>query len=120
MASASGATAFDLSVTGVDGKREGWIFYGLSGQKGTPWGQGSYQCVRGPLQRTGVQTSGGTIGQCDGSFALDWNAFLAARPKTLGNPFAPGSSVWTQAWVHDPATLKGGHLSRGLRFVVYP
>jgi hypothetical protein len=120
VASASGAGPFDLSVTSADGNRSGLVFYGLSGPKSQPWGGGSYLCVRAPAQRTGVQFTGGTSGLCNGSFTLDWNAYVAAKPNALGNPFSAGRSVWVQAMVRDPATFKGVYLTRALRFVVYP
>jgi hypothetical protein len=117
-----GVGSCQLVVDGVEGQRSGLIFYGLEAQS-LPWcvsGGTSYLCVSSPLARTPVQNSGGSSGACDGTFALDWNAFQLANPDTLGAPFASGQSVNLQAWFSDPTACRGSSLSTALRLTCVP
>jgi hypothetical protein len=119
--SASGAGEFTLHATGVEGQKQGLFFYGLSGAQASPWGtSSSFLCVKAPTQRMATQSSGGTAGACNGSFASDWNAFIAANPSALGQPFALGDQVQVQAWFRDPPSPKTTSLSNALTFVVCP
>ncbi len=105
----------------VDGQRQGLVFYGISGAVAFPWGaSSSFFCVKGPTQRTPVQSSGGSVGACNGALALDFCAFLAANPTALGAPFAVGDALYTQAWFRDPAGPKSTALSNGVRAVFCP
>jgi hypothetical protein len=70
------------------------------------------------VQRTGVQDSGGTAGQCNGELRLDFNAWLQANPGGLGNPFVAGQVFYAQGWFRDPAAPKGTNLSDGVRFAL--
>lgn len=121
--SASASSGFTITVSAVEGMKQGIIFYGINQTGFTPhaWGAGSsYLCVKSPTQRTHTQSSGGTFNQCDGVLALDWNAYIAANPGALGAPFSPGSSVYAQGWFRDPAAAKTTNLSNALGFVVTP
>ncbi len=120
VASASAASGFVVTVSGVDGQRLGLLFYGVSGSAWSAWGANSTLCVKAPTQRTNVQNSGGLSGQCNGSFQLDWNAWRAAHPGALGQPFAWGDHVWLQAWYRDPATPKTTALSDALAAPICP
>jgi hypothetical protein len=51
---------------------------------------------------------------------LDWNAFAASHPSVLGQPFAAGRIVRTQAWFRDPPSAKHAALSDALEFFVQP
>ena len=73
-----------------------------------------------PLQRTPLQSSGGTAGACDGALQLNWNAFLAAQSGVLGVPFSSGDHVFVQAWFRDPSAVKGTNLSNALAFPIAP
>ncbi len=122
--SASLANPCVLSVANVEGQKQGLIFYGVNNTGFSPasWGVGSssFLCVKSPNQRTGTQSSGGTAGACNGSFTLDWNAYQAANPGALGNPFLAGSKVYAQAWFRDPPAPKTTNLSDGLELTVQP
>jgi subtilisin-like proprotein convertase family protein len=122
--SASLANPCVLNVANVEGQKQGLIFYGVNNSGFTPssWGTGStsFLCVKSPNQRTGTQTSGGTAGGCAGSFTLDWNAYQAANPGALGNPFLTGSKVYAQAWFRDPPAPKTTNLSDALEMTVQP
>jgi hypothetical protein len=120
---ADAGSGFVLSVTGVEGQRQGLVFYGLdnAGFAPLPWGpSSSFLCVKPPTQRTPPSSSGGNAGQCDGSLSIDWNAFVAANPGALGAPFSGGERVFAQAWFRDPPSPKTTHLSDGIEFLVCP
>jgi hypothetical protein len=119
--SASSGSGFELVVDHVEGRRTGLIFYGTSGAKLDPWGSGpSFVCVKAPQQRTGNQFSSGTNGACDGVLSLDFNAYLASHPNSLGQPFGSITTVWAQAWFRDPPAPKGTNLSDAVQFDVCP
>jgi hypothetical protein len=121
--SVSSGSGYTLSVISVEGQQQGLIFYGInnSGFTASVWGGGSsYLCVKAPMQRMGVLYSGGTSGACDGAFALDFNAYLAAHPSALGQPFAPGRHVFAQGWFRDPPSASTTNLSNALEFLVGP
>lgn len=119
--SASAGSGFTITASQVEGQKQGIIFYGISGRASSMWGSGtSYLCVKSPLQRTAIQSSGGTLFACDGTLALDWNAFIATHPSALGQPFHAGDAVTAQAWFRGPPSPKGTNLSDALEFVVAP
>jgi hypothetical protein len=121
-ASASAATSFTITAHGVDGLKQGMIFYGISGPLATPWGAGgsSYSCVKPPQQRTGSANSGGTFGACDGQYLFDWNSFFAAHPGALGTPLQAGETFHVQAWWRDPGAVKSASLSDAIFFNICP
>jgi hypothetical protein len=119
--SASSTSGFTLTVASVEGASNGLILYGISGRTLQAWGAGSSSlCVQQPLQRTGVQNSGGVATQCNGAFSLDWNAYRASHPSALGNPFSVGQVVDAQGWFRDPPSPKTTSLSDALEFIVQP
>mgnify|MGYP001570779043 CR=1 FL=1 len=120
-ASASAASPLTITVGGLDGQQTGLIYYGLSGRVAVAWGAStSFLCVKTPFQRCGAQPTGGTPLGCDGSLALDWNAFHAANPNALGAPFQAGTVVDVQGWWRDPPSAKATALSSALEFTVQP
>jgi hypothetical protein len=118
-ASCSTSSGFDLFVSDVEGAKQGLIYFGTYGGKATPWGGGStsFACVKGPHQRTPAQSAGGTPGLCDGSFALDFNAWMNINP---GKAPAAGHTTWLQAWFRDPPAPKTTALSDAIVFAVCP
>ena len=121
-ASVSAASGFTLSVQNVDGNRQGLVFYGLGGRTSAPIAptSSSFLCVRGPVQRTSVQNSGGAAGACNGMLQLDWLDFVASTPGAVGAPFGAGVNVQAQGWYRDPAAPKGVTLSDALEFITEP
>jgi hypothetical protein len=119
--SVSANSGFTISIAGVDGVKQGLVFYGVdnTGFAPVPWGAG-WLCIKPPLQRSPAQNSGGTLGQCDGSVVLDWNAFRAANPNALGSPFTAGQHVYAQGWFRDPPSAKTTSLSGALKFNLCP
>lgn len=121
-ARASATSGFTISVTALEGQKQGLIFYGISGRSIAPWGSGgtSFLCVKSPTQRTSSQSTGGTTNACDGALSVDWLAYLAASPSALGNPFSAGQLVNAQGWYRDPPAVKTTNLSAALEFTVVP
>ena len=120
-ASATDPDGFDLVAIGLDGQRNGAIFYGASGPQAVPVpGTSNWRCVKSPLQRLGIASTAGSVGACDGSLRVDWNAFRAANPSALGAPFAAGQTLWAQAWWRDGASASGGVATQGLSFSLCP
>jgi hypothetical protein len=119
---ANAGSGFTITASGVEGQKAGILFYGISGQLIQPWatGSSSFLCVKPPTQRTGTQTSGGTVNACDGTLSLDWNAYIAANPTALGSPFMGGQQVVAQGWFRDPPAPKTTNLTDALQFVVCP
>ncbi len=120
--SATASSGFVLTVSAVDGQRAGLFFYGASGRVAFPWSAGStsWYCVKAPVQRTFLHSSGGSPGACNGNLAVDWNQFRAAYPGALGGAIAPSVKVQAQAWFRDPAAPKTTNLSNALEFTVCP
>jgi hypothetical protein len=122
--SASLAHACSISIANVEGQKFGIVFYGVNqtGFTPTPWATGStsFLCVKGPTQRTGTNNSNGTSGSCNGAFALNWNAYQAANPTSVGNPFSAGNHVYVQGWYRDPPAPKTTNLSNAIDLTMTP
>ncbi len=118
----AGSGSFFVTCSGADGQKDGVIFYGVSGRDATPWALGStsFLCVKAPTQRTANANSGGTMGACDGSYSLDFFAWLAGNPGTLGAPAMVGNQFNFQAWYRDPPAPKTTSLSDGLECFIAP
>lgn len=120
--SASAASGFVLQATAVEGAKSGMVFYGTHGRVAWPWAPGStsFLCVKTPLQRTALASSGGVDGTCSGALSLDFLAFLSAHPGALGAPLAAGATVQAQAWFRDPSAVKSVNTSNALEFTLLP
>jgi len=120
--SASATSGFTLTCDGVEGQKLGVFFYGASGALIQPWAptSTSFLCVKLPIQRTAAQSTGGTNGGCDGSFALDFLAYMSANPAALGQPLVAGQTFHAQVWYRDPPAPKTTNLSDALEFVTCP
>lgn len=108
-----------ITTSGIEGQKQGLVFYGVDNSAFTPspWGAGStsFRCVKPPTARIGaLLNSGGTAGQCDGSFVLDWDAFQTSHPNALGNPWIVADNVFVQSWYRDPLAVKTSNLSDAL------
>jgi hypothetical protein len=68
----------------------------------------------------GVQSTGGSVGACNGTLVADFIGFSSTHPSALGNPFVPGTVVDVQAWYRDPAAVKTTNLSDALEFTLLP
>jgi len=112
-----------ITISGVEGQKSGILFYGLAPGP-QPWcslGSGtSFLCVKAPTMRTGTQSSGGAVGQCDGVLGLDWNAFQIANPTALGAPWIVGEKAYVQGWFRDPPSCKTTSLSNAVEITYQP
>ncbi|NUP96983.1 MAG: hypothetical protein HUU28_12555 [Planctomycetaceae bacterium] len=118
--SVSLANTCNITVTNVEGQKSGLIFYSITGQNAAPWNATSFLCVKSPTQRTGTQTSGGTVNLCDGTLVLDWNNYQSLSPSALGQPWSSGNLVQVQAWFRDPPAGKATNLSDGIEMTYVP
>jgi subtilisin-like proprotein convertase family protein len=118
--SVSLAAPCNITVSNVEGQKSGLIFYSITGQLIQGWNASSFLCVKAPTQRSSTQVSGGTVGQCDGTLSLDWNAFQLANPTALGNPWSVGNKAQVQAWFRDPPAGKSTNLSNAIEMTYLP
>lgn len=112
-----------ITVSGVDGQRNGLLFYGLVALPQQWCGVGvgsSYLCVGAPTMRMFVQNSGGAVGSCNGALGQDWNAFQLANPTALGAPWSAGAKAYVQGWYRDPLACKTTALSNALELTYQP
>ncbi len=118
--SASSGSGFIISVANTEGQRVGRAFFNLGAGSVAPWAPGntSYLCMES-AGRLPVQNSSGAQGACDGFYAWDWNAHLAANP-TLAATYSVGRPVFVQAWFRDAGAPTGSNLSAGLQFPMGP
>ena len=121
--SASSTSGFTVQAAGAKALKAGLLIYTDSGRAlpATPF-LGGWLCINAaPLKRSvAVVDTSGTPGACDGTLAIDVNAFAAG---TLGgNPIPslriPGTQVNCQFWGRD--TLSGALLSDALDYLVSP
>jgi hypothetical protein len=123
VASASAASGFTLSAPSSEGDKKGVFYFGVSGRQAVPWGSGgSFNCVLPPVVRTGIVSSGGNTGQCDGTFSVDLNTiWCSSCPKAAINP-GVGAVVQAQLWYRDPLNLSGTttSLSDAVEFTLTP
>ena len=117
--SASATWGWNVRLSGLDRERAALIFYGLAGRTAGSWGGTSFLCVKPPVQRTDLQSTGG-VNACDGAIALDWRLFLSDHPTAFGNPLAVGAVVDAQCWYRDPPAPKTTNLSGALEFTIVP
>lgn len=120
--SATASSGFTIRVDGVEGQKQGLLFYGISGQQAVPWASAStsFLCVKSPTQRLSAQFTGGTLFQCNGLLSEDWHSFMASHPSALGSPRTIGASFDAQGWFRDPPASKTTNLSDGLHFTLAP
>jgi hypothetical protein len=117
--SASATSGFVISAGPARQNKSGLLIYGNTGTNNAVF-QGGTLCVRPPVRRTTTVNSGGTS-LCDGTFAIDMNAF--ASGNLGGNPQAylllAGSKITAQFWGRDTLAT-GSFLSDGLIYVICP
>ncbi len=124
--SLSASSGFVVTANGIEGQKQGLIFYSISGRAALAWGaSSSFLCIKSPTQRTSTQNTNGTVAQCDGAISLDFSAFLSANPGALGgstsiSPLAAGNLANFQCWFRDPPSPKTTNLSDGLEVQMAP
>ncbi|MBK7874510.1 MAG: PD40 domain-containing protein [Planctomycetes bacterium] len=119
--SALAGSGFEVRVDGVEGGRMGMIVFGFTGPEAVPFGaDGSTWCVNEPVQRTRLQSTGGTPSACNGALSVDWNQFVQTPAGLARGPLFGTETVWAQAWIRDPKSELGAVLSDALWFTVGP
>jgi len=119
--SVSASSGFQLTATGLDGRRTACVFVGL-GVASTPFAPAStsFLCVAPPLRLIGARSTAGSLGACNGTTAVDWNAWRATHPNAFGGALVAGARVNAQTWTRDLAAPGGATLSDALRFTLAP
>ncbi|MCC6406182.1 MAG: hypothetical protein IT453_03375 [Planctomycetes bacterium] len=115
--SLSGPDDFTLSATQVLNNKFGIVFWG-PGATAIPFGGGTL-CVKAPIVRTNVQSSGGNPppDDCSGDYSLLFShAYVAAQGLT------PGFVVHGQFWSRDPGFAPPDNLglTAAVRFELRP
>jgi hypothetical protein len=125
-----GGTAFTVAGSGARYLKSGLVIYTASGRRvpaipfqcapsGAPCG---WLCLLSPIRRSPViLESGASPGMCDGSFAMDMNAFAAGNIGGAPAPYlaVPGTTVDLQIWGRD-TMANGAYLSDAGEYVVLP
>jgi hypothetical protein len=123
--SAAAPSGFWLTAAPARGDRTGVLLYNTQRQvPATPFLGGLLCVAPSGLRRAGPANSGGTAGGCNGTFAIDMNAFaqgLWPQPSTNPAPYllTPGQAVACQWWGRD-SVATGSLLSDALEYVVQP
>ncbi len=113
----SSPSGFLATASQVDGSQAGLMFFSTTGQNNAPF-FGGVLCVKAPLHRLKVATSGGASGTCNGQFNYALGDMLL-HPS--GGPLlVPGQVVNVQLWYRDPPSPSTVGLSNALQFVVCP
>ena len=117
-ASASNPGPFDVELVAAARPREGLFYFSTTGTTSVPWQGGpTLQCVRPPVQRTPVQSSGNAFLPCTGYYWLDFNDWMAAHP--LQAPPA-GAVVRMQVVAYGVGNPASAALLDALWFTVAP
>jgi Tol biopolymer transport system component len=116
------SSIFMISAVGARPGKSGLLMYSPSGAGSSPFSGGTLCIAPQGLKRGPVVTSiGGTPGNCDAVFDVDWNAFSAGVGG--GNPAAfllsIGQKVNVQWWGRD-SVAGGSFLSDAIEYFVAP
>ena len=113
--SAGAGSGFVISAAGLVPGNNGLLFYGTGGPQATPF-LGGTLCAGSPITRTNIQNSGGAA-PCSGTFAMDFNAWIAAGSDPT---LVVGAQVGAQYWSRDVPASFGSSVSDAIGFVVLP
>lgn len=119
----SHASACQISISNLEGQRSTLVFYGLTALPQQWCGPGvgtSYLCVKPPTMRVSQQSSGGTIGVCNGGVTFDWSAYQLATPSALGAPWSAGENAYVQGWYRDPQSCRTTGLTDAVQLTYQP
>jgi hypothetical protein len=115
----AGTGSFVLSCAQVLNQKNGLFFYGINGRHNGAF-LGGTLCVKQPVRRTTLVSSGGnpaTTDDCSGVLSFDFNAWITAAHDPA---LTAGVDVDGQYWYRDPADPFRTGLSNGVEFTVVP
>jgi hypothetical protein len=115
----AGTGSFVLSCAQVLNQKNGLFFYGINGRHSGAF-LGGTLCVKQPVRRTTIVSSGGNAtppDDCSGVLSLDFNAWIAAGHDPA---LTAGVDVDGQYWYRDPADPFRTGLSNGVEFTIVP
>ncbi|NUP95920.1 MAG: PD40 domain-containing protein [Planctomycetaceae bacterium] len=119
--SASNASGFFVQASLLPGGKQAIAVYGLAPTAAVyAFGNLSFLCVAAPRQRTLNLPTGGAAGLCNGSYSLDWLAWMSAHPTALGQPLQAGQTIYSQVWYRDPGAILNSNLTDGVVFTLCP
>lgn len=112
-------SGFEISASNVVNQSLGVLAWSAGGRVANPFHGGTW-CVRAPLVRTPVRSSGGTPApalDCSGRWSLDFNTYMQS---SIAPP--PGTTLNCQWYGRDPslASPHNVQLSDALEFVLLP
>ncbi len=113
--SATDSQPFLIEAAHVMPGQFGLMFYAFE-TDATPF-LGGTRCVGGSLGRTPVQLASNAGGTCGGVISIDFNSFIQGGTDPL---LISGTSVYTQFFYRDPASVAGIGLTDGLAFCIQP
>jgi Tol biopolymer transport system component len=115
--SASAGQGFLIEATDFAPLQPGIFAYGKLGPAAVPF-QGGFVCAQVPLVRIPVANTG-ALGPCEGSFSLDFNAYVASGADPA---LVAGKTVWGQWWARDPGLPppSNASLSDAIRVTLCP
>ena len=107
--------SFHITASNIISQQPGVMIYGFEDNSANFFG--GKLCVGAPFVRSGLMTSGGSVGggDCSGNFSYDMGARLQGGADA---DLSPGTSVYAQFWYRDPNSPAPVGLTNGLRFVV--
>lgn len=118
--SVSAGEGFQVVASNLRNNKAGLMLYSTFGRTSVPF-QGGTLCLVGPLQRTPLDSSGGSAAghDCTGGLSVDFNRRMAAG---LDPSLVPGTVVGVQCWSRDPgfAAPNNTNLTAAVEFVVGP
>lgn len=120
--SATYLTTCVVTVSNIEGGRNGLIFYGINRPAGfqNTWSATSFLCIKAPTQRTGVWTTTGTVGVCDGGpYSLDFDAHRQTNPTALWNTALVGDTFNFQGW-HRETSAKTTGMTDAIEVTLIP
>jgi Tol biopolymer transport system component len=104
--SASAGQGFLIEASGFPPGKPGFFAYGTLGPAAMPF-LGGFLCAQMPLVRIPVANTGQPK-PCGGSFALDFNAYVAAGADPT---LVAGKTIWGQWWARDPGLSPPSNLT---------
>jgi hypothetical protein len=119
--SASQNAGFFVRVSGLPAQRPAVAMFGTA-LTNYAWSFGSTStvCVAAPRVRMASLGSGGNSGSCNGSYSVDWLAFMTAHPTVPGHPVLPGRAYYVQVWYRDPGAPLNSNLTDAIAFTLCP